>query len=92
MTLHSVDVEKLDEEAVVKSFYSGLQPVTLQSICMKNPVKKMPAACDLLQQQMAHFDTAKEVNKLSQPAASAADASDVVSAIVSCDLVRLCMF
>ena len=71
MTLHA-DIEKLDAEAVVKSFYSGLQPLTLQSICMKHRMKTMSTACDLLQQQMTHFDTAKEVNKLSQPAPAAA--------------------
>ena len=71
MTLHA-DIEKLDAEAVVKSFYSGLQPLTLQSICLKHRMKNMSAACDLLQQQMTHFDTAKEVNKLSQPATAAA--------------------
>ena len=30
-------------------------------------MKTMSTACDLLQQQMTHFDTAKEVNKLAQP-------------------------
>ena len=74
MTLHA-DIEKLDAEAVVKSFFGGIQPLTLQSICLKHRMKTMSAACDLLQQQMAHFDTAKEVNKLSQPAAAVATAA-----------------
>ena len=79
MTLHS-DIEKLDAEAVVRSFFAGLQPLTLQSICLKHRMKTMSSACDLLQQQMTHFDTAKEVNKLSQPATPAAAASTAGSA------------
>jgi hypothetical protein len=71
MTLHA-DIEKLDAEAVVKSFFSGIQPQSLQSICLKHRMKTMSTACDLLQQQMTHFDTAKEVNKLAQPAAATA--------------------
>ena len=59
----------------MKSFFCGIQPLTLQSICLKHRMRIMSAACDLLQQQMAHFDTAKEVNKLSQPAATATAAT-----------------
>lgn len=82
MTLHS-DIAKLDAEAVVRSFFGGLQPLTLQSICLKHRMKTMASACDLLQQQMTHFDAAHEVNKLSQPSTASAAPTSAAGASAS---------